>query len=247
MRTDLEQSTKLSAIALCAAAALACAAPAAAQGSTVSGEVVDAATGRPVPGAVVQLDVATRALADSAGRFTLRRVAPGAYDAVVTRVGYERREERWTVARGEPLEVVVRLAPEPVELAEVRVRARSRYEQALDRNLNAAPVSTRLYRQAEFERTISPNAADFVRTHVHLIHVRCLPGRLYRDCVRWRTSTVPLYVFVDERRAPWGMQELESYPLTEIARVEVLDNRVVRVYTHAFMARAARTDRIPIQ
>ena len=242
MRFDRAAWTMLLALA----AALACAAPTAAQGVAVSGQVVDAESGRPVSGAVVQLDAATRALADREGRFSLRRVAPGAYDVVVSRIGYQRRGERWTVVAGRPLDVTVRLAPEPVELAGVEGRGKTEYERALDRNLDAIAASTRLFGEADFERTVSPSAADFVRMHTRILYVRCPLNLRYRDCVRWRKQTIPLVVRLNERAASDQLTELEAYPLSEIARVEVIDGRVIRVYTRDYVRRSAEIGRIPM-
>jgi len=74
-------------------ASLLAALPAALAAQAVSGTVVDAQSGAPVPGALVSLvssDGRThgRALADDAGRFTLRADAAGRYQLRAERIGY---------------------------------------------------------------------------------------------------------------------------------------------------------------
>ena len=233
-------------VLLLSAALAAPATPLSARTGTIVGQVVDGASGRPVAGAVVQLDVATRAVADGEGRFTVRRVPPGTYDVVISRVGYQRQGERWTVAAGRTLAVTVRLAEAPVALEGVEGRARTAFERALDRSLNAIPASTRVFREVDFERSVSPTAADFVRYGTRVMRISCPSRSPVRDCVRKRGRTLPLGVVIDERRALGGLAELETLPLSEVARVEVIDGAVVRVYTLWYMEQAERRGLIPM-
>ena len=228
---------------LAAAALAASAAPAAAQGS-VSGRVVDAATGQPVVGAGIQIGAQTRALTDAEGRFTLR-LAPGTHAATVARIGYQRQPQTWTVG-GEPLEVTVRLRPEAVEVADLRVRVARGFEEARNRMLNAVPAPTRVYREEDFERTVSPNAADFVRMHGRIARAPCPNGNPSPDCVRKYGRVRPLAVYIDDRPAMGGMREVESVPIDQIARVEIIDGSTVRVYTRFFLEDAIRRGLIAI-
>jgi len=46
-------------------------------------------------------------------------------------------------------------------------------------------------------------------------------------------------IYIDERRAFTGLDELHHYSPEEISRIEVIDRGVqVRIYTNRFMARA---------
>ena len=258
MRNETTRPARPLAALLVAAAALALsAAPLAAQAGVIVGEVVDAQTGRAVGGAVVQLDEYTRVVANGDGRFTLRRVRPGSYSAVVTRLGYNRQGERWTVVPRDTLRVTVRMTAEPVELTELRVRAARAFETQRDRTLNAFPRSARVFREEELEKSLSPSAADFIRNHGRLPTASCIPStpRTGRsgpaNCVSRRSGPLgarqvtQLQVTVDDRPS-MGFAELETLPLHDIVRVEVIDNAIVRIYTRAFLEDAVRRGVIAI-
>ncbi|HEX8392860.1 MAG TPA: carboxypeptidase-like regulatory domain-containing protein [Longimicrobium sp.] len=83
------QRTRIALRCLLAAAGLLGAAAGHAQ--TVTGRVVDPATGEPVPGAMVLMrgeGTERRSLADSAGNYVIRAQRPGSYVLVAERVGY---------------------------------------------------------------------------------------------------------------------------------------------------------------
>ena len=234
-------------------AATALAAPLAAQRGAIVGEVVDARSGRAVGRAVVQLDEYTRVVADTAGRFTVPRARPGSYTAVVSRLGYERHGEVWRVAAGDTLRVTVRMEAEPVALAELRVRATRAFDRRRDRALNAIAAPTRAFRREQLERSVSPTVGDFVRYHGRLHMVPCfeaasrtgMPGRA--DCVRRRGGGMQSPVLViDGRLVAGGLAEAETFPLDEVARVEVINHRVVIVYTKAYVERALRRGLLPL-
>lgn len=215
--------------------------PLAAQG-VVRGEVVDEESGQPLPGAAVQLDAYTRVLVDDSGRFTVR-VRPGTYRATISRIGYQRQGERWEVG-SDTVRVTVRLAVEPLALAAIEARTNV-FEERLERQIRAMPVSTRVFGEVELTRSVSPNAADFILTHGGLMRAPC-PGSGAFVCVRKRGRTMRLAVFVDERPA-FELEEMQTYPLSDIARVEVIDGVRVNFYTYAYLLHAARTGRIPMQ
>jgi outer membrane receptor for ferrienterochelin and colicins len=104
---------------LCMLAALALAAPAAAQQGTLSGRVTDASTGRPIDAAQVQILGGARStggLTDATGAYRIQ-LAAGTYSIVVEYVGY--RSERFTgirVLAGQPTIYDIRLTSRAVEL-----------------------------------------------------------------------------------------------------------------------------------
>jgi hypothetical protein len=230
------------ALFLVLAACVLAARPAAAQLGVVAGRVVDEKTGQPVPGAAVQVGVLGRVATDAGGEFRLR-LPVGTHDAVVRRIGYQPQGARWTVG-ADTLRVTVTLAPEALALAELRV-VTNRFVRRLENRLRALPVSTRSYDRERIEKSVSPTAADYVRVHTGLFRAPC-PGTRALDCVRRHMRTVPLSVWIDERRAIGGLQELDSVPLDEIGRVEVEDGVVVRVYTTRYLEDAARRGVIPM-
>src|SRR5438105_999896 len=56
--------------------------------SLVVGQVVDAGTNRPIPGAVVSINAGHRILADDQGRFLFRDLAKGSYLFTASAPGY---------------------------------------------------------------------------------------------------------------------------------------------------------------
>ena len=168
MRLPRDIQAKLPLLAL--AAALACAAPAVAQG-TVAGQVVDA-SGRPVAGAAVQLGAGTRVLADAQGRFTISRVAPSAYDAVVSRLGYHPQAERWTVVAGDTLRVTVRMTAEEAALAQLRALAIAEFEAQQERHVGGTRTRA-VFRAQDLERSTAPSVAELVRSRGGFVRVPC--------------------------------------------------------------------------
>jgi hypothetical protein len=235
------------ALFLALAAGVLAARPAAAQLGVVAGRVVDEKTGQPVPGAAVQVGVLGRVVADAEGAFRLR-LPVGTHEAVVRRIGHQPQGARWTVG-ADTLRVTVTLAAEALALAELRV-VTNRFVRRLEERLRGLPVSTRSFDREQIEKSVSPTAADYVRVHTGLIRAPCparaLAGVRSNDCVRRRMRTVPLAVWIDERRAVGGFEELERYPLDEIGRVEVEDGITVRVYTTHYLEDAARRGVIPL-
>lgn len=102
--------------------------------SSISGRVVDAATLRPLPGAVVRLEpwvarsggVSARAIAvDSAGEYHFDYVPPGLYRLRITRLGYVAATIQVELkAAATPTRVSAGLKIEPVRLSALEVRAR---------------------------------------------------------------------------------------------------------------------------
>jgi hypothetical protein len=95
-----------------------------AQGTDVSGGVLDLSTGQPVAGAVIDLASATRHFttrSDEAGEFFLRNVDLGTYRATVRRIGYSQMIRDLDVVSG-IRRVTLRISPIPQALSEVRVR-----------------------------------------------------------------------------------------------------------------------------
>ncbi|MFN3596430.1 MAG: TonB-dependent receptor domain-containing protein [Rubricoccaceae bacterium] len=102
-------------------------APAAAQGvptGALAGAVLDAETGRGLPGATVRLEGSARGTAaDAEGRFRLEEVPAGRAVLAVSAVGYRPARAEASVPAGGEAVLVVRLRPDVATLAEVVVRA----------------------------------------------------------------------------------------------------------------------------
>lgn len=101
---------------------------------TVQGVLVSAATGEPLPGAILVLLDETGAqrrtsLSDAAGRFTISAPAPGQYRLRAERVGYAGTLSEWiTLRAGEVREYRISAAADPVSLEGIVVRGKQRCE-----------------------------------------------------------------------------------------------------------------------
>jgi TonB-dependent starch-binding outer membrane protein SusC len=93
-----------------------------AQAGSVTGRVLDAQTGEPLPGANVLLSELNRGGAtDIDGRFTVPGVEAGTYNLVTSYVGFVTNRRNITVAAGQDLDLTVRLEPDLRGLEEVVV------------------------------------------------------------------------------------------------------------------------------
>ncbi len=91
--------------------------------AAIVGEIVDAASGKPVSMAQVTLRGTTRrALTDLNGAFTIRAVPPGSYALEAQRIGYEPLvRDSITVRDGETVRLALSMVPAAFRLAEVTV------------------------------------------------------------------------------------------------------------------------------
>ena len=90
----------------------------------ITGQVTDAATGRPMSGAQVRiLGTGQGAATDTGGRFRIREVRPGAWTLVVLRIGYHQvRRDSILVRGGEVVHLELGMAPVAVEVESLVVR-----------------------------------------------------------------------------------------------------------------------------
>jgi hypothetical protein len=98
---------------------------------TVSGRVVDSATGRPIPGAGITLQngrtvVASRTANDS-GRFDISAPSAGRYDLRIRRLGFRPESLSVQLAAGATVTGTYRLRPLPVTLDTVRSSDRTSF------------------------------------------------------------------------------------------------------------------------
>ncbi len=134
--------------------------PLQAQQGTISGQVTDAETGEPLPGAAVEaLGAGGPQPTNAEGRFTLS-VGAGSHSVVVTLIGYETtRVDGVSVASGATTEVAISVRSQALLLNPIVVTASRRQEKALD-----APASITTVSAAEVARTAATTVADHVRT-----------------------------------------------------------------------------------
>ena len=103
--------------------------PATAQsGSSLAGQVVDRATGSPVPDVEVWIDGVGTQFTDARGFFTFERVPRGDWVLTVRHVAYGAHWQEVEVA-AEPLRLTISVTPTEISLAPLVVEAMSRGEQ----------------------------------------------------------------------------------------------------------------------
>lgn len=132
--------------------------------ATITGEVVDASSRKPMPQAnVILRGTNLRTTTDLTGRFALRNVVPGLYTLEVQRIGYEPvvRSELSVVAR-ERLRLSLAMRPAAFQLSEVTVTPGS------FSFLDAGPASRQTMTRADIET--APFGEDVFRA------VSRLPG-----------------------------------------------------------------------
>jgi hypothetical protein len=224
-------------------AAAAAAGPAAAQQEAepatvpVSGQVIDRSTGQPLPGAYVEL-AGTRqeTTTDEAGRFTFRRVRPGAHTLVVGLLGYADLERAVTAAAGQPA-LSLALEPDPVVLEGLTVNLN-----VLEQRRNRVAVASRAYDRTQIRRSSATNMQAFVRGPAGVPAVGCRAS-FADSCVYSRGRLQPVVVYLDEMPI-YSLEHLSAIQPDEVERVEVYQNgRQVRVYTSWFMEQVARGKR----
>jgi len=112
---------------------------------TISGQVMNAQTSEPIPGAnVLVVGTVLGAATDAQGHFVIQKIDPGRYRLQVTALGFETRTLEVRVAAGETTAVQVKLAETVIPFGEIVVTA-SKYQQALQE----VPVSMSLVKAEE--------------------------------------------------------------------------------------------------
>lgn len=92
------------------------------QTGSITGTVVDAKTGKPMPGASVFLEgTTTGASTDEDGKYTISEVGPGSYTLIARFIGYKEEKKEISVAADETITVNFELVPEETKLPELLV------------------------------------------------------------------------------------------------------------------------------
>lgn len=149
----------------------------AAQGATpavVHGHVADAASGAPVPGALIELkDLNLRAIADSAGDFTFRRVPPGTHEWVISRLGYARWDESTEVEDGDEFNIALLARPEVLQ-------GITAVASQLSQRRATSGVSVNTLDRQVLRLAAAPSAFELVHDHLGVAPVPCPTAQLAR-------------------------------------------------------------------
>jgi hypothetical protein len=209
--------------------------------SNLIGYVVDATTRRPLAGALVELPAfGRRAITDAEGRFLLLNLEPGEYLIRVTLLGYEPFETVSDLARGRAV-LTLALGPRPIVLPGVTAQAYGFSRQIENRRLGTG-VSSRVLPREQIVLSAASDARQLILNSGGLHRVACSSRSYDVDCLLVRGRAVTPSVYIDERRAMTGLEELEMYAPEDIYMVEVYGaGRHIRIYTvHFVETRAAR-------
>jgi iron complex outermembrane receptor protein len=216
------------AIAIAIAVAIDPSSAAAQESGTVSGRVVGAATGAPVPAAAVRiLGTVISTFTDDSGRFELRDVPAGRRRLAVERIGYGPRQLEVEVRAGAVAEVEVTLRPRAVALSGVVASVTKR-----ELGLSNAPVSVSVMDVSEVMQRVPATAADAVAYAPSVqfvgeqVNIRGSSGY-----GRGTGSRVLLLVDgVPANAGDSGNLNWDVIPLTEVERVEVVKSASSALY-----------------
>jgi hypothetical protein len=196
------------------------------------GQVLDAETRRPVVGAYVNVAGARKdGLTDHDGSFRIGNIRTGRYTVEVSELGYQDLSLSVNIVAGEPLTIT--LTPDPVLLEGVTVTA-----DRLQSRRRSSPYSVWVFDHAQLAN-MGGSAAEVVQ---HLL----FPTRT--SCTYWSfrmacSAEADPPVYIDERRAYGGMDELASYGAQDLYLIEMYrgSGAQVRAYTTSYMEFLART------
>lgn len=191
---------------------------AASRASRLSGRVLAAGTGKPVPWANVVLEgTGLGAAADSLGRYLVTGIPDGEYEVTASAIGYVSVTDLLTV-RGRPAGLDFRLSPTRIEVSGAEARA-----EAPVRNLGDRPAPTRVVTRRDIEEKGADNLQEALRAEPGVTVAACCPvsgsGEVRLQGLDGKYTTVLLDGMP-------GLADLGSYglahvPVAGIERVEI--------------------------
>ena len=200
---------------------------AAADGRIV-GQVLDAATGQPLPGANLQITGSVLgAMTDNRGHFTIFAVPEGKHTLRATYIGYEPAVLDFILAAGENREVVLRLKPTVIPMHQVVVTGSRQPE-----TLASAAASISVMDRMAMRRRNLLGAAEALQlvSGVTMIgeYINIRGGSGYN-----RLGGSRMLVLLDEvpiLTSDLGEANWNILPVTEIERMEVLKGAASSLY-----------------
>lgn len=205
---------------------------------TLTGKVVDRMTNAPVVAAVIKVPELERfVFTDGDGDFRFADFPQGTWEVVVEQFGYHTLDDSVTVSEGNGL--FIPLAPNPIELDELRVRTRS--EQLLTRRRQRIPYRVVTIRTEAFTNAINTDPTFIFRRAANMAFVGC-PGVvgewIAQGCLARKGGVVNIRVYLDEGRMFGGMTELRSMDHESIHSMDWIPSAaMLRVYTKRFIDR----------
>lgn len=142
--------------------------------AAVRGHVIDAASGTPVAGALIELkDVGLRAYADSAGDFTFQRVPPGTHEWVISRIGYARWDESTEVEDGDEFNIALLARPEVLQ-------GITAVASQLSQRRATSGVAVQTLERTTLRMAAAPSAFELVHDYLSVAPVPCPTAQLAR-------------------------------------------------------------------
>ncbi|WP_240163528.1 carboxypeptidase regulatory-like domain-containing protein [Spirosoma taeanense] len=198
---------------------------------TLTGQVLDAATGKPLPFANVYLNNTTYgAVTDANGQFTLAKVPLGTVEVVASFLGYQAARQILRIDSPQPRSISFRLKPDNRALAGVTVKAKSK-DRVWQRQL-------RRFRQQLFGEPFggqclitNSHALSFTEEDGHLlasaaeplvIENQALGYRLYYDLLYFKGSLQGVYYA--------GSTRFEELPATDERQASRFVRNRMRAY-----------------
>ena len=260
-RQGRQEATKASPSALCTALSLALALllawPAAATAQVaVEGRdpvdlsilVVEAGTGRPLPGAIVRIpELDLRLVASPAGLVVFRGLPPGRHGVEVELLGYLSVRVPVTAPRSSPFRVAI--SPAPIELEGILVETDN--AMGLGARRRAIPMPVEVLRSEDLAAA-GPELTDALEAR-GIALVPCPEERLpdvteeeARYCTRLEGQWVRPTLCIDERWLPANPMQLNRFRPYDFHALELYrggaDRRVIVLgYTNDFVARSLET------
>lgn len=238
------------------AAALAClllALPAPAQQGradrlALEGRVVEVADRTPVAGAAVEVPrLGIRVTTDAAGAFRLPAIPAGTHRFQVSRIGYVTNRQTIELAPGDSL-VIIPVMAKPVMLEGLAVSA-----ERLARRREQSGLAVFALTREQILGSATLNAAEMAlhRAGVQTFPCEGRPGICHYLVRGQPVSSIQL--FIDDKVAPGGIPELETYSAAELYLMEFfpgsmggLRGPMLRVYTVWYVEELAkRGGRLP--
>ena len=191
----------------------------AAMAQSLSGRVVDAATGDPLVGATVAVPaLGAGAATDVDGRYTLALRSSGALRVVTRYVGYTPDTRTVAVAAAAPTRLDVALAPSAVEAPAVTVTARASASDIL-----ATPQSVAALDARALQRSSGGSPFDALDEVAGVRLLRTGPG-IAKPVIRGLTSQRVLVVRdgVRQEGQGWGDEHAPEVGQADVDRIEVV-------------------------
>lgn len=191
---------------------------------SISGRVVDAATGRPIPDVVIRLDGSDHeTLSDARGMFRLTEVAEGEQRLVLEHLQYGEHARRVLVTPDEDLSLEARISTRAIELAPLVVETLSELDQR--RITSGSQINEVIRDDLDLAQTSGRTLSQMLSERIPGASVRRGPSG--RSCVEYRGARGggacrDLAVFVDGVRIADPGSFYDMVPPGDIERMEIL-------------------------